>query len=201
MIDFPGNIGGGGFGAGKLPQIPHVNNGSDGAGTVRSAAAAASRIVEALKEIPANLAPDSVDKLLDGLLVGLLPENVLSLLDKPLQAELGVSQQADYDGEIGEIGDGGVGLGSYLVARQAVAEIRQALQEAVGEMRADSAAAAVEQSAPLAPIESIEDAKELAGDMRAFLERAANSQSPDASDAAITASGAENLRSDIDWAG
>ncbi len=196
MIDFPGNIGGG-FGSGKLP-FPPINNGPDAAGDVRSASTAARRIVDALKEIPANLAPDSVSKLLDDLLVGLLPGNVLSLLDKPLQAELGVASQAKLDSEIG---DGGVELGSYLVARQAVAGIRQALQEAVGDMHAESAAAAnAEQHVRLEPIGSVDEAQAIAGDMRAFLERAGNSDS-DAGDAAITASGAENLRSDIDWVG
>jgi len=144
---------------------PGVNAGHPGYQIKR----AAEKIVQTLRDMPDGLDEISVRRVLDDLLVELVPENVLALLDKPLKSELGIEL------DLGQPrGDAGVELGSYLVARKAVADVREAIEQVAARIQGDD----VTRTAPaeLKPIESVEAARGLAGDVSRQLQDAGESE-------------------------
>lgn len=185
MLNFHGDIGG------QYPRPIH-----NGLGNVHDTKKAAEKIVQTLREIPNSLDDAAVSRVLDDLLVDLLPENVLSLLDKPLQDELVVAP----DPPVGLDADGGVEISSYLMARKAVADIRNAIDQAVEEI--NPAPEVRTNHEGLLPVKDVEEAGQIAAGIRQSLLNA--SQGGDSNSAEevldVVAGDGQSLgRYDLDW--
>jgi len=153
------------------------------------------RIVETLRDLPDELDTASVSRVLDELLGEIVPDNVLALLNRPTGNESGIDLDRGADQ-----GDAGVRLGSYLVARKAVADVRDAIERVAAEIQDGQAI----QSAPpeTKPIEDIQTARRLAGEVTEQLKEAAQGEQTAAADKiidALTGGRRDPSGSSLDW--